>query len=242
MCGRFTLTITGESIFESFDWLEDDTELLAEPTKQKWNRPRYNIAPTQPVPTIAVARNAPTLAWMNWGLVPEWAEDPTRAASAINARIETVHTLPTFRRAFERRRCLVPADGWFEWKALPSRQLTFADIPVAPEPPLKQAHFIAAPNRSLMTFAGLWEGWDKPTGGRIHTFTILTRPAEGVVAEVHDRMPVVVAPKLRDRWLQPVRDDCRADILDAPLPALEVQAVSRHVNYVLNDDPRCLQP
>tara|TARA_B100001750_G_scaffold226604_1_gene219531 strand:- start:22 stop:582 length:561 start_codon:yes stop_codon:yes gene_type:complete len=171
---------------------------------------------------------SPKLAVFRWGLVPLWAKTPKDGARMLNARVETVHERPAFRKAFTERRCLVPADGWVEWRREGKERLPF--------------HIHRTDGEPLL-FAGLWERWREKgsEGDWLHTFTVLTRPAAGPVAELHPRMPFLVRPGDRERWLLPT-DDPRADLLAAPLPALELAPVSQRVNDARNDDPECLAP
>ena len=147
----------------------------------------------------------------------------------LNARVETVDERPAFRSAFTSRRCLVPADGWIEWQREGKARLPF---------------YVRRADREPLLFAGLWERWrdrSDRTGDWLHTFTILTRESRGAVAELHPRMPLLVGPAARARWLVP-GDDPRADILAEPLPDLTLTAVDTRVNDARNDDPACLAP
>ncbi len=236
MCGRFTLTVDGDAIFEAFDWLkEPDDGFFAQ--EEEWARPRYNIAPTQPVPVIGQRTDEqPALAWFRWGLVPFFSKDAKGAGRMINARIETVHQRNSFREPYKRRRCLIPADGWFEWKPTPKG----SPKPKTPKQPI----LARLPGHDLFTFAGIWDRWKNEDGTRLYTFSILTRPSQGRVADVHPRMPVVVPMDLRKPWVDPNVDvssrDLRAALLDVPPPQWEVKRVSSRVNNFRNDDPACL--
>ena len=194
--------------------------------------PRYNIAPSQPLLAVRQrddgSRQADTL---RWGLIPSWAKDPAIGHRLINARSETAADKPSFRAAFRRRRCLVPADGFYEWAVLPD-----AD---------KQPWYFHPADRRPFAFAGLWERWQQPGGEAVESCTLLTTSANAVVAPVHHRMPVILSPQHYHQWL-----DCRqADpvVLQAlmrPLPdrLLSAYAVSTLVNRPANDDPGCIQP
>lgn len=177
MCGRFTLTATPEMVAEELGLAE--IPLLA---------PRYNIAPTQGVPLVRLVEEARRLDLLTWGLVPSWAKDRKIAASLINARAETAQEKPAFRAAFKRRRGLVVADGFFEWRK---------------EGASKQPVWFHLADNSVLTFAGLWETWTSPDGGVVESCTILTTAANDLVSPVHDRMPVILPPAQRDVWLAP---------------------------------------
>lgn len=221
MCGRFTLTAPPAQIADAFD-LDEVPDL----------RPRFNVAPGQ---AIATVRQAPeggrVLEERRWGLVPRWAKDPKIGARLINARAETAAEKPAFRTAFRRRRCLVPADGFYEW----------AKAPRGP----KQPHHLRRRDRGLFAIAGLWERWRGSDGSELETCTLLTTVANPTVAPIHDRMPVILAPERWEVWLDPALED--VDVL-APLlvpePAdrLEAQPVGLRVNRPEHDDAACLAP
>ena len=235
ICGRYTLTTGAEALYEAFDWLERlDEALLDDATREALTKKRYNVAPTQDVPIIGQrdAEAAPKLAIFRWGLVPFWAKDPKQGARMLNARVETVHEKPAYRKAFESRRCLVPADGWLEWRREGKQKLPF--------------HVRRADGQPLL-FAGLWERWrpkDAPREGSdwLHSFTVLTRDAAGELTDIHPRMPMLVDPEARETWLVPTGEDPRPELLEAPLPELVLQRVSQRVNDARNDDPACLAP
>lgn len=224
MCGRFTLK-TPMSV------------LLAEfgiPLEPAW-RPRYNIAPTQLVaalriaePTDRIVAHGWGLTQFRWGLIPSWAKDASIGSRMINARSETVHEKPAFRAAFRRRPCLVLADGYYEWRALP-----------AP----KQPFHIRLKTQKPMTLAGLWERWEYE-GNLIETCTLITTSANTLTAPIHDRMPVVIDSDDRSRWLdQALPEGERRELLVPYDPELmEAVAVSTQVNRVANDDPSCIDP
>ncbi|GMV42180.1 MAG: hypothetical protein AMXMBFR64_38960 [Myxococcales bacterium] len=177
MCGRFTLTATPEMVAAELGLAE--VPLLT---------PRYNIAPTQGVPLVRLVGEARRLDLLTWGLVPSWAKDRKIAASLINARAETAQEKPAFRAAFKRRRGLVVADGFFEWRK---------------EGASKQPVWFHLADDSVLTFAGLWETWTSPDGAVVESCTILTTAANDLVRPVHDRMPVILPPEQRDAWLAP---------------------------------------
>jgi len=218
MCGRFTLATPAAQIAELFG-LEHTPELT----------PRYNIAPSQQVAIVRRAGGRPELAWARWGLVPSWARDPAMGARTINARCETVAVKPAFRAALRRRRCLIPADGFYEWRREGNR---------------KQPFYFSLPNGSLFAFAGLWERWEG-AGEPLESCTILTTGANDAVAPVHDRMPVILAPEAHGPWLDPsVPGEEALAVVLAPLPSLTLRCypVSSLVNNPANDTPDARRP
>jgi putative SOS response-associated peptidase YedK len=220
MCGRFTLTVSARVLSDLFDVPE-----VAE------FEPRYNIAPTQPV-LAARSRDGENreLATMRWGLIPHWAKDAKIGARMINARGETVATKPAFRSAVKRRRCLIPSDGFFEWQKVGSR---------------KQPHLIRFADQRAFAFAGLWERWRPSDGDAIESCTIITASPNELIAEYHDRMPVILPPSAFDEWLSaaPLADERLAALLTPhPEDEMEVFPVSTRVNKPVNDDPECIKP
>ena len=220
MCGRFTLTRSAAEVAEHFG-LAAVPELVA----------RFNAAPSQELPIVRVRSSGErVLERRRWGLVPHWAKDVRVGARLINARIESVLERPAFREAVRSRRCLVPADGFFEWQGAARARRPF---------------HIALPSGALFAIAGLYERWHGPGSEVVDSFTLLTRPARGVVATLHDRMPLIVDPPGYVGWLDPSAPD-PAGLLSA-LPealggALVARRVSARVNDVRHDDPSCLAP
>jgi putative SOS response-associated peptidase YedK len=218
MCGRFTLTRSAAEVAEHFG-LAEAAELA----------PRFNAAPTQELPVVRVRSSGErVLERRRWGLVPRWAKDPAIGARLINARVESVLERPAFRDAVQRRRCLVPADGFFEWQGKARARRPF---------------HIALPGRGLFAIAGLYERWDGPGGERIDSFTLLTREARGVVATLHDRMPLIVDPPGYAGWLDPAEKDPALLLRGLPETlggTLVARPVSTRVNDVRHDDPDCL--
>lgn len=218
MCARFTLTASAHQVAQLFD-----LELLADID------PRFNVAPTQNV--LAVRLNdekQKEFAWLRWGLVPSWADDLKIGQRLINARSETVGEKPAFRDAIRKRRCLIAADGFYEWKG---------------EKGHKQPYFIHRPGREPFAFAGVWEHWHDESGRLIETCSILTTESNGVIRPLHDRMPVILPPSAWGVWLDPsVRDVTLLSSLLVPAPeeALELRDVSRAVNDVRNNGPELL--
>ena len=217
MCGRYTLTADAESIQLAFD-LE---------TVANW-RPRYNIAPSQLAPAIT-SENPARLSFLKWGLVPSWAKDPAIGSRMINARAETAAEKPSFRAAFKRRRCLVPADGFFEWARQGSR---------------KAPMYIHLENRAVFAFAGLWESRARPDGSKLETCAILTTEANELIRPLHHRMAVVLPPEHYDIWLSPKTLAEELMLLMSPYPAekMRVYEVSPQVNHPANDHPAVIDP
>ncbi|MDX1612706.1 MAG: SOS response-associated peptidase [Candidatus Promineifilaceae bacterium] len=221
MCGRFTLVASGEAVAEHFDLSE--VPHLA---------PRYNIAPTQPVAAVRVSEQSGQreLTHFHWGLIPFWAKDPSIGSRMINARSETAAEKPSFRAAFKYRRCLIPADGFYEWQRLNGQ---------------KQPVRVQLQDGGLFALAGLWEHWQGSDGSEIESCTILTTKPNDLVAEVHNRMPVILAPEDYDLWLdRGAQHPAEVQpLLDAyPSEALRYYQVSTHVNNPRNDDPSCIEP
>jgi putative SOS response-associated peptidase YedK len=222
MCGRYRLSRRKQIIEEHFlaDW--DDSE---------WH-PRYNIAPTQPVPIIRQNPKEPVreISFVRWGLIPSWAKDATGAARMINARSETAATLPAFRDAMKSRRCLIPADGFYEWQKSGKT---------------KQPYCFEVGDGSLFAFAGLWDRWKDPTGQLIKSCSILTTTPNALTSPVHDRMPVILDPDAYDLWLDPGLTDARvvSDMLK-PYDARSMRSypVSSRINSVVNDDAESAAP
>jgi putative SOS response-associated peptidase YedK len=192
-------------------------------------RPRYNIAPTQDIPVIRMGQSgARELAQVRWGLVPRWAKDPSIGARMINARAETVAEKPSFRTAFQRHRCLIPADGFYEWRLATSGA--------------KQPIRVGMKDERPFAFAGLTERWLSPGGEVLDSCTIVTTTANALLATMHDRMPVIVAPSDYARWLDVASDADVTDLL-APYPAdaMTWYPVSTRVNSVRNDDAALIE-
>lgn len=224
MCGRYSLTLPQDEL----------EEILGYPAVASLDHgPRYNVAPSQTAPVVAVGREgAPRLVPMTWGLVPFWAEDPSIGNRLVNARAESAPARPAFREAFRRRRCLVPADGFYEWLAQGRGR---------PKRPFR----LRRPDGAPLTLAGVWERWRSGPGAEaLLTYTILTTEPNASVRPLHDRMPVVVLPADRARWLDPASDPAGlSDVLHpAPDDLLEVVEVSRRVSDAANDDPECVRP
>lgn len=221
MCGRFNLRTSEAEFDRLFGTAPPATGLdLLE---------RYNIAPTQPIIAVRDSDAGREGAVLQWGLIPSWSKDPKGGARMINARSETAAEKPSFRAAFKRRRCLIPASGFYEWKQGASP---------------KQPFHIFPHGGGLMAFAGLWERWSPPGGAAIESATILTTAANGTLTALHDRMPVILTPAEYEVWLSPdtPRERLQALLRPAPEDLLEVRAVSTRVNSPRNTGPDCIEP
>jgi len=230
MCGRFTLRAPASVVAEQFALLE--VPAFA---------PRFNIAPSQPVAVVRLAPDGVSprreLVWLRWGLIPSWGKPakkpeggPALPRDWINARAETAAEKPAFRAAFRRRRCLVLADGFYEWRKT-GRQ--------------KQPYFLRLRDDRPFAFAGLWEAWEGAEHSYIESCTILTTDANERVAPIHNRMPVILAREDHDRWLDPSeqRGGALAALLRPfPSDAMEAYPVSRAVNNPKHDAPDCIEP
>lgn len=218
MCGRYTLNLP---IVELADQLDLD---LPEFTFE----PRYNIAPTQKLP-IVTFEEGKVLALHRWGLIPFWAKDPSIGNKMINARGETLAHKPAFRTALARRRCLVPASGFYEWKKTPTGKIP---------------QHIHNQDQSLLTFAGLWESWKDGEDKELRSFTIITVTPNELMAPIHDRMPAIILPQDRERWLSPDLTSEEALQLLRPCPdgLLTADPVSTLVNSPRNEGPELLAP
>ena len=215
MCGRYALTSPPAVIAERFGlaWAADMP-------------PHYNIAPSQTIPVVRNTDQGRELAWVKWGLIPSWAKDASIGARLINARGETLGDKPAFRNAYRHRHCLVPADAFYEWKAVAGR---------------KQPYCIRMLDQTVFGMAGLWERWTDPKGQVVESCTIVTVDANALVAELHDRMPLILAPGDYDAWLA---DGTREAALPRAVAAEEMVAypVSPLVSNARNDVAACLAP
>ncbi len=221
MCGRFALDDDGTAVQQEFNLAE--TPQLA---------PRYNIAPTQPIAAVGQrADGSRGLTHFTWGLIPSWAKDPSIGSKMINARAETVAEKPSFRASFQRRRCLVPMTGFYEWQKQADGR--------------KQPQYIhPTGDRKLFAVAGLWERWQSEDGSEILSCTLLTTTPNELVAPIHNRMPVIIAPSGYDTWLDGAASPTAVSALLQPYdPAqMDYHPVSLTVNNPRHDDPLCIQP
>ena len=219
MCGRYRLSRRKQVIEEQFD---------TEPWDYDWE-PRFNIAPTQPVPVIRQHPKEPVrqISLMKWGLIPHRAKDPSVAAGTINAKSETAATKPAFRDPLKLRRCLIPADGFYEWKRTGTS---------------KQPYCFEINEGELFAFAGLWDGWKNAEGQWVRTCSILTTTPNAVTGPIHDRMPVILDLDSYDLWLDPgVQNVAAISGLLKPYDAhlMRCYPVSTRLNHVENDDDEC---
>jgi putative SOS response-associated peptidase YedK len=219
MCGRFVITSPPAAIRQVFGYAE-----------QPNFPPRYNIAPTQPVPVVILDQGARHFRLMRWGLVPAWVKDPRKFTLVINARREGVQDKPAFKNAIRRRRCLVPADGYYEWHVSEGR---------------KRPYFICRRDRKPLGFAGLAETWIGPNGEEVDTVAIVTAPASPDLAVLHHRVPVTIAENAFERWL-----DCSSDSAEGVMALLTGpeegefawHEISTRVNSADNDDAQLVLP
>ena len=218
MCGRYVITSPPDAIRALFGYGERPNF-----------PPRYNVAPTQPIPTVRLADGKRTFALMRWGFIPAWVDDPKTLSLLINARGELVLDKPAFRNAMRRRRCLLPADGFYDWRA--------------GEP--KRPYFVRAKSGAPLAFAGLWETWTGPNGEEVDTAAIVTTRSTRALAAIHERMPVIVAPEAFDLWLDCAAVEAEAAaalIAPAPEALLEHYEVSPAVNRAANDSAELIAP
>jgi len=225
MCGRFT---------QRYSWREvHEAMRLTGPAQNL--KPRYNVAPGQRVAAVRLSGEGRALAMLRWGLIPAWAREPAVAYRLINARAETAHEKPSFRAAFHARRCLIPAEGFYEWQGTGKA---------------KQPWLIGMRDGGIFAFAGLWERWTVPqglaltgslaelgSGDVLETCTILTTGANEALAPIHPRMPVILPPPARDPWLAGEA----VPLAPYPSDAMTAHPVSTHVNKPANDDERCVE-
>jgi putative SOS response-associated peptidase YedK len=219
MCGRFVITSPPAALRQIFRYVE-----------QPNFPPRYNVAPTQPIPVVILDNGARHFRLMRWGLLPAWVKDPRSFTLLINARSETVLTKPAFKNAIRRRRCLVPADGYYEWQAVGGR---------------KQPYFIHCADGQPIGLAAVAETWIGPNGEELDTVAIVTAAAGADLSALHERVPVTILPADFERWL-----DCRGDDVEAAVPLMAPPRVgefawypvSTRVNRVANDDDQLLLP
>jgi putative SOS response-associated peptidase YedK len=221
MCGRFRLARKKEILEAEFDADSalDDLDWV----------PRYNVAPGQEIAVVRQAANRPArlLSTMRWGLIPSWAKEPSVGYKMINARSETVAVRPSFREPVQSQRCLIPADGFYEWRREVKQKLPFC---------------FTLTDDSVFAFAGLWDRWRSPQGQFIESCTILTTTPNELLKDVHDRMPVILAHDAYDLWLDPgfkKVEELQPLLKPYAADAMRRYRVSQRVNQVKNDDPEC---
>lgn len=219
MCGRFSLASTPDEIREEFGLAELGPDVV----------PRYNVAPQTPVLAIGLSREGERrVGLLRWGLVPWWAKDAAVGQRMINARAETLTSKPAFREAFERRRCLILADGFYEWRRADGRKV-----------PMR----IRLPDGRPFAFAGIWEKWKGEEGEPLYTCAIVTSAPNRQIAHIHDRMPVILDAEGREAWLDPaVQAPDLMRLLRPYAGALDAYEVSTVVNAAANDVPACIEP
>jgi len=234
MCGRYTVT--------RYENIVEDLEAALHPSAahDPWWKPRFNVAPTQPAPVVTRNGGVRTIELMRWGLVPHWATpDGKRPPLMINARLESLAAKQVFRDALACKRCLVPADGFFEWvKAEPTARQAGKKAPPRP-------FYFHPRSHGLCAFAGLWARSRTDRGDEQHSFTIITAGASDLVRPIHDRMPIVLDPSAYAAWLDPaVGGDAARALLGAPAGPADWtrEPVSTWVNKVDHDDPSCIAP
>ena len=220
MCGRFSLHSPESQIREAFNL--DHTEPLG-------LEPRYNIPPSQEIPIVRDTETSREMVMAQWGLVPHWSKESKTKYSTINARIESVAEKPTYRTPFKRQRCLIPADGFYEWKLVNGN---------------KVPHHIRMKNGSVFAFAGLWDRWEGD-GKTLDSCSIIVMPANEVMKPIHERMPAIIAPAHYDYWLDSritEKQEIMQYLNSAPSSQLTAYPVSTWVNVPKHNDERCIQP
>ncbi|NLK51117.1 MAG: SOS response-associated peptidase [Syntrophomonadaceae bacterium] len=221
MCGRFTITSGLSEIAARFNC---ERKLIN-------FQPRYNVAPTQQVPVVINSEGNNLLEMMRWGLVPNWVKDPSIGIKMINARAETVTEKPVFKTLFRKKRCIIPADGYYEWQKVGKSKI-----------PMRIVH----KSRGIFALAGLWDVWQPPNGESLFSFTILTTEPVNSVQAVHNRMPVILRPENEQLWLNNLlnspSDNAFLLSLIEPVQELEAYRVSTLVNSPANDRTECILP
>ena len=221
MCGRYTITVSLEELMLRY-WIGD--------TNVPFHRPKYNVAPGQMIMAIVHDGEKNRLGELKWGLVPSWADDPKIGNKMLNARAETVWEKPAFKKLVQRKRCIIPADGFYEWQKRDSG---------------KQPMRIAHRDRSLFSMAGLYDTWMSPDGNKLSTCTILTTEPNELMAPIHNRMPVILGQQDESSWLdRSFQNQHHLNALLRPYPAelLEAYPVTAAVGNVNTDDPFCIEP
>jgi putative SOS response-associated peptidase YedK len=219
MCGRFYLDVANEKLKAHYQ-LRQVPNLVA----------RYNIAPTQDIPVVRQSEQGRELVMLHWGLIPSWAREEKSHYSMINARAETVASKPAFRSAFRKRRCLIPASGFYEWQSQAKH---------------KQPYAIAMQDGELFSMAGVWGHWEGDDGKIIESCSIIVTNANKVLRPIHERMPVIIAPGDYEKWLTSRGveiDNLTPLLLPYPSTGMRVYPVSRRMNNPVFDEPSCIEP
>ena len=217
MCGRYFLDTLPEEMLDHFSV-----------TQVPPFDPSYNVAPTDVMPIVVEKDGIRRIGPARWGLIPYWAKDEKIGYKMINARAETIAARPAYREAWQRRRCLVPASGFFEWRKLAAGG--------------KQPYAIRRADHGLIAFGGLWERWRRPDDEIVISYTIVTVPPNDKVAPLHDRMPLIIQPGRYGAWLTAAADDLSDDLVPCDPAALEVHPVSREVGSPRNNHPGLIEP
>lgn len=220
MCGRYTLTTSPQALQALFCY----EETVSFP-------PRYNVAPTQPIAVVRLTEGKRRFVLMRWGLLPSWVKDPKSVSLMFNARGETARDKPAFRNAMAYRRCLIPADGFYEWRAIGGGR--------------KRPYYVRKRDGGPLAFAGLWETWTGPNGEELDTAAVVTTRANYTLRPIHDRMPVIIPPEAFARWLDCAQVDAAAAaclIVPAPDDLLEACEIGTAVNSSANDGPKLIEP
>ena len=220
MCGRFSLAATLKAITIRFD---------ASPLSSKWH-PRFNIAPGQTVLSIVSDQHQRSIVDMTFGFIPHWAKEKATGYTMINAKAETVAEKPSYKESFLHKRCLIPADGFYEWKTTTEGKLPYR---------------FTLKDNSLFAFAAIWDTWKSPEGDTKNTFAIITTEGNSLTNQLHDRMPVILHQKDEATWLDPLLtkpEDLQPLLKPYPAAAMEMYAVSPMVNSWRNDTPECIKP
>lgn len=217
MCGRYVLKRTLQQVAGDYDALLPDTS--------DWS-PNFNAYPSQFLPIVLKRDNKKEIRLHHWGLIPFWAKDKKISNHTKNAKSETIHKLPSYRAAFKKRRCIVPADGFYEWKETPDRKIPY---------------FIYPAEDVIFSFAGLHEHWEQGDV-KIDSFTIITTPANETIRQIHDRMPAMLFGQEIDQWLDPGNQNPGELLHPSPNDSLEYYTVSKDVNNVRNQGPQLILP
>jgi putative SOS response-associated peptidase YedK len=219
MCGRYTITITEDELIARY--------MIEEPTN-RYHTPRFNVSPSQYVPVILNEEGILKLDSFKWGLIPFWATDTKIGYKMINARADTVAEKPSFRNAFKQRRCLIPADGFYEWKVIGKE---------------KQPYRILLKDQLIFSMAGLWESWTSPEGEEVKSCTIITTDPNELMLDIHDRMPMILSVADERKWLDKDKtvEELKAMLQPFPFESMKAYPVSKDVGNVKNQDSELIK-